>query len=105
MAIKLDKPPEPEFSPEVMKSTLAGLQTKMTIFINTYKTMKPQERAQSLQAIKSTVDSINRTYDRLKTIPNTNTGVKFSIETTKQSFRVLLERWRKFEAVLNSDTQ
>jgi hypothetical protein len=102
MAIKLDKPQESAFSPEPLKSAVAQFQLKMTVLMNTYKMMEPKERANHLNEIRKLIERISKILSDVKSLAITNTGVKFSIENSKQSFSTTLARWRKFEALLDS---
>lgn len=98
--VRLDKKPEVDVSVDHLKVKLNNLQIKLRAFMNSYKFMKIKDRVQKLDELTQSFQSLNRDMEKFKSLPITNTGVKFAFETFRQSFNLFLPKWKKFETEL-----
>jgi hypothetical protein len=92
--------PEVEAQMKKIKALIAEIQTTQTIFTNTFQTLKPRERARTVQQITMTHKTISDFIQGAQKYDLRAPALKFGLENIKQKYQMLMTLWRRTERLL-----
>lgn len=97
--------PQPENIEIKLNQTLENierLKKTITLFMNTYKTMQPKDRAKAIQDIQKNLRELDNFIVSLRTEKRMNTAMSFKVENIKNKTSSLHNLWRRVEEKLYS---